>query len=53
MASRIQELKGDETRASIVAKLLDWTAKPERPEIAGGSGLAALLPKQAPSKGTD
>lgn len=50
MASTIDRGKGDETRASIVTKLLDWNPKPDRPALPGGSGLAALLPKQAPSK---
>lgn len=50
MASTIERAKADETRASIVTKLLDWNAKPERPALPSGGGLAALLPKQAPGK---
>jgi hypothetical protein len=50
MASTIERIKGDETRASIVIKLLDWSAKPERPALPSGGGLAALLPKQATGK---
>lgn len=50
MAARIDPAKGDETRAAIVAKLMDWHAKPVRPALLGGRGLAAFMPKQAPDK---
>jgi len=50
MSSTIDRAKGDETRASIVTKLLEWNAKPERPALQSRTEMAALLPKQAPSK---
>ncbi|MDH3535829.1 MAG: hypothetical protein OER87_08795 [Gammaproteobacteria bacterium] len=53
MASTIEKEKGDEARASIVAKLLDWNAKPARPASPSGSGLASLLQGRVPKKESD
>jgi hypothetical protein len=50
MSSTIEKEKGDETRAAIVTKLLDWHAKPDRPAIPSGGGLAALLPRKTATR---
>jgi hypothetical protein len=43
MASTMQQ--SDETKRSIIEKVLEWTAAPERPALAGATGFRALLPK--------
>ena len=50
MASTIEKDRGDETRAAIVTRLLDWNAKSERPAPPDGSRMAALLRGRKPGK---
>ncbi|MDB5859164.1 MAG: hypothetical protein JWQ76_2853 [Ramlibacter sp.] len=44
IASTMETSKGDDVKRLIVEKALDWTGAPERPPLAGGRGMRALVP---------
>lgn len=54
MASTMKD--ADEAKRAIIGKMLEWTARPERPPLTGAKGLTALLPEgraKAEPKGVD
>jgi hypothetical protein len=45
IASTMQAQQADETKRIVIARILEWSARPERPPVVGAKGLRALLPK--------